>query len=395
MLTAAQLREVAAAARELGSGVIELTSRANLQVRGLSGGQALAARMAAAGLLPSATHERVRNIVAAPLSGRVPGSLLDVRPLVRALDRGLCARPAVADLPGRFLFALDDGTGAVTSLGADVTLVPAAPGEVRVLMGTPALAALAALSALSAPAAEAVGVMLAVAEAFLAEREAQGSGAWRIEELQDGPARIAARLHAHPHVHAHMHAHVVAGASEPGAPAAGFDAGGDGDRRAAERRVLCGLVAQDGGGRYAVAALAPLGRLSAAQAEVAAGLGGEVVITPWRGIVVPDLDGPEAARRALDALAAAGLVTDPASPYTGLTACTGRPGCAKARADVRADAARFAALSARRGEVIHWSGCERRCGRPRDTTVDVVAEAAGYRVTGAASGAIERLVRRL
>jgi precorrin-3B synthase len=36
--------------------------------------------------------------------------------------------------------------------------------------------------------------MLAAAEAFLAERAAQGSGAWRLTELEDGTARVLDRV---------------------------------------------------------------------------------------------------------------------------------------------------------------------------------------------------------
>jgi precorrin-3B synthase len=60
----------------------------------------------------------------------------------------------------------------------------------------------------------------------------------------------------------------------------------------------------------------------------------------------------------------------------GTTACIGRPGCAKSRADVRADAV------FRPGLRAHFSGCERRCGKPSQSHVDVVAEAGGYRIDG-------------
>ncbi|MCF6476653.1 precorrin-3B synthase, partial [Nonomuraea sp. MG754425] len=182
VVSAGQLRELAACAEEFGSGVIELTSRANVQVRGLRSPAAFAARIAAVGLLPSAAHERVRNIVASPLSGRGPAGSSDVLALVRSLDRTLCARPRLAELPGRFLFALDDGSGDVLGLGADVTY-----GDGRLLLASRDIGAAVEPRA-------AVPLMIAAAEAFLDERPDDAPHAWRIHELDDGPARIAARL---------------------------------------------------------------------------------------------------------------------------------------------------------------------------------------------------------
>ena len=97
-IDAAALQVVAGCAEDLGDGAVHLTSRGNLQLRGLRRDDPrLAARLAAAGLLPSTTHERARNVLASPLSG-IAGGLADVRDLARELDRGLCARPALAAL---------------------------------------------------------------------------------------------------------------------------------------------------------------------------------------------------------------------------------------------------------------------------------------------------------
>jgi precorrin-3B synthase len=65
-----------------------------------------------------------------------------------------------------------------------------------------------------------------------------------------------------------------------------------------------------------------------------------------------------------------------------VTACTGRPGCAKSLADVRPDATAAVTTGTlpAGGVRQHWAGCERRCGRPRGDVVDVVATGLGYRV---------------
>jgi precorrin-3B synthase len=344
-VSAEQLRVVARAARQLGDGRLELTSRANLQLRGLANGAELrlGERLAAAGLLPSATHERVRNIVASPLAG-IDARGAELSDLVIALDRALCAQPALAALPGRFLFALDDGRGDVARVGADVTLL--------------ASGAAAAIGPFEVPRADAVPLLLTYAAAFLAERRAQQSQAWRIDELDDGVVAVAQRaLRMMPGAEIRT----VTPAPLPPAPP-----------------QPAGIVPQPDG-RWALTVLAPFGRLTAEQAELlATGTGPRGLrITPWRSIVVPDLTEPAALA---EEAAAAGLGVDESSPWYRVSACTGRPGCAKALGDVQADAR--AAADRWPGRRVRWSGCERRCGRPLDTEVDVIATTEGYAVHG-------------
>ncbi len=351
VLSSSQLRVLAAASSELGDGNLELTSRGNIQIRALRPGapQALSDRLYAAGLLPSITHERVRNILASPLSGLDEHSLYDVLPLAAALDRLLCATPSLADLPGRFLFALDDGRGDLSALRADVA-VQILPGatEAALLLG-------GELRGAQVPVEDVPSVMVAAAEAFLAERTAQDSEAWRISELVDGAARIYARL----------------GLPSPAVRELSPDSGA--------ARPVAGVVEGVGGQGVAVVAV-PMGSLSGEQAAVLAELAevgaGQVRVTPWRSVVLAGVGAD-----VVPQLVSAGLVVESESPWNGVTACAGKPGCAKALADVRADAREvMARIPGRR--AVHWSGCERRCGKPTDGFVDLVALGKGYAIDG-------------
>jgi len=336
---AIQLEAIRDAAR-LGNGLVELTSRTNLQVRGLS--EAAAARVETlldrAGLLPSRTHERVRNVVAAPLAGRHPRSISGTDAVVDALDAGLLADARFAELPGRFLFAVDDGAGLTAAVGADVGLAASPRGFVLELAGR-------RTDLVAAPAA-AAELALAAAYAFLELRGAD----WRLSELDDGPARVAGRLGGR----------VVAAEPEgPGEPAS------------PPTTLAAGALAQRDG-RVAVTALPPLGRVEPPALDGLAALareqGGELRLSTRRTLTVLDVE-PDREEAVLSALTALGLVVSPGSGWEGLSACAGMGACAKALVDVRARAAVRAAERGPGDPSEHWSGCERRCGEPRDVGI--------------------------
>ena len=75
--------------------------------------------IAGAGLLPSSTHERVRDVVALAALGSSWWKRRQVHESEGArLDAALCAEPVLAALPGRFWFGIDDGRGDISGLGA-------------------------------------------------------------------------------------------------------------------------------------------------------------------------------------------------------------------------------------------------------------------------------------
>jgi len=307
-ITADRLLALADAADDLGDGALHLTSRGNIQLRGVTR-PGLADRLAKAGLLPSPSHERVRNILASPLS--------DVsQELASTLDKALCAEPELAELPGRFLFALDGGQGDVAGEGADVCWRDGA----ILLAGDD--------TGLRVPAEHAVDALISVARAFL---RIKGT-AWRISELADTKPLVN-------------------------------DIPGE-NREPQRFDVNPGLPIGPIGEAIAVAPV--FGRLTSAQARAIA-RAGNAVVTPWRSILVL---GPLEADT--------GLVTYPDAPSLGISACIGRPGCAKSLADVRADAARVG-----RAPRAHFAGCGRRCGKPAHEHVDVLATEDGYLVDGA------------
>jgi precorrin-3B synthase len=111
-VSAAQARVIADASAEFGSGVIEVTNRANLQLRGVSEAsqQALTDCLLAAGLGPStAGADDLRNLMVSPLAGIDTQAVLDVETLARALLDTTQSDLRLHALSPKFSMLLDGG----------------------------------------------------------------------------------------------------------------------------------------------------------------------------------------------------------------------------------------------------------------------------------------------
>lgn len=240
----AQLRALIDVAESFGDGRIHVTSRANLQVRGFPevngrlSPDALTA-VDATGLLPSRTHDLVRNIMLSPQSG-LAGGRADLRGLAADLDRLLCADPALAGLPGKFLFVLDDGRGDLLTQRCDLGLVAldAETAQIRVGSGWgPPI-----------PLRYAAARLCELAHLFQRMRGDGPTAAWRVDELDQAlvePSRPDRRLPSP--IGPLAYGDVAAGIHHP-VPESGLD------------RTEVDRLTRD----------AP-----------------EVIVTPWRGVLVP------------------------------------------------------------------------------------------------------------
>jgi len=335
-LKARQWAAVAALAREFGDGNVDVTARGNIQVRGLQPGAAaeLASRAAQTGLLPSAAHDRSRNITASPLSGL--GGRPPLRGLVQALDAAIVADPVLAALPGRFAFAVDDGTGGAAVARSDVGL--RRTGRQAELLIAGRCAGILLPVRASVPAA--------IAAARAAVTLGVGAHVARIRDLPGGGSAVAA---------------AVGGAAGQAAPP------DDG-------RLPLGALGL--AGRDVLVAGARLGRLTAAEVTLTASLlhpADVLRLAPAGRIVIPLAVAPATAAARL---AQTELLISDEDTMSGVSACSGMA-CSRSVADVRALARPLPGRPR-----THWAGCARGCGAPADADLIVATGPGSFLIGG-------------
>lgn len=341
-------------AARLGNGHIDLTRRANLQIRGLTEDRldGLQVELDRLGLLDGDSEsEAVRNVMVTPLTERDS----DVHRVAAQLERLLASDPRLRALPAKFGILVDgDGPLSIAGERADISL-RAVDGVfafgVDTSKGTQWLGACAA--------GDAADLVRAAMLTFLGCRPQR-----RLRDMgSTGFSMIRSALI--PQL----------------APVPSFDA---------SSRHRIGLL------EGAVGLAAPFGRLQAHQLRqlvVLATAGGarEMHLSPWRAIYMRVRDA-EAGRIVLDGARAIGLVTDDSDPLLRIEACPGAPDCESSTVDARGDAHRLAALDFKGS--IHVSGCEKGCARSAPSSLVLVGDHGRYRVIhdGTTRDKAERLV---
>lgn len=326
-LSATQARAIAEAAEELGSGIIDLTNRANLQLRGLAldAGAVLVERLIRSGLAVDGLADRRRNILLDPLSGLEPVEIRDCRPLAAALDDALSSAPWIGDLSPKFSFALDGGgTSGIAGVASDVTAV-----------------------------ADAAGFTITFARHAI--HAVPDSAAWALATLAQAAASVGPNARA---------------ADLPAEQLLADLCGGPGVRRASP--VSRRLAPTFGVTKDAVILPVPVGRLDVAMmrwlAERAETDGdGALVLAPWSAVVLSHVQ-PDRGMSLLTASEAFGFTPVAVAERLRVAACAGAPACERAREPAKALGAAILALAAEDRSLLpteptslHLSACPRSC----------------------------------
>lgn len=333
-LSPAQATGLADLAEAHATGLIELTARANLQLRGVTeaGLAPLLEGLARLGLLdPDDGSEGRRNIVVDPFR-----ALAETDPqsrLAAALAEGL-RDPGLAGLPSKFGFVVDAGPARrLAGISGDIRIEAAAAGLIVRADGS-------AEGLPVAGPAEAVRVALDLARWFLASG---GVGA-------DGRGRMARHLAAGANLPA-----AFSGTTPPNPPAP------DPAPDPAPGPASGGLLAAAAFGQLPATALRALATRVAC-----------LRVTPWRALWLPGATDADSPADLHDA-----LILTPDDPRLRVAACTGAPGCPQASVETRGLAARLAPLVPP-GRRLHVSGCAKGCACPGPADLTLVGRAGRF-----------------
>lgn len=352
-ITAAQLYGVATIARSAGNGIIDLTHRANLQIRGLDflARDAVAAALEMHGLMAEVPDaDRLRNILASPLAGLDPSEIIDVTDTVRALDQALQACSAVHSLSPKFSYVLDGGgSHDLSGFAHDIALL-AEHGSQGPLFRISLAGHFTHYAVEPSQAAEAAVALAAVA--------ATADG--------HAPRRVSALLESF------STDDVIEQAENPDAPM--FKRIAAAQRPIAQTAPCVGAIPQREPGQYAFGLGVPLARLTHESAVALSALSqrygdGTLRLTPWQSIVLPAVRA-----QALDELVKnagrEGFLTTPEQGAMRVLACAGSTGCDRARVDTKHDGLQLLealdAVTHSQTEplTIHLCGCNRGCAHP-------------------------------
>ena len=362
-LTAAAVRALAGAATRFGDGSIALTRRAAIQARGLRARDvpAFAAAMVGAGLAdPDPEVERRRAVVVAPLNRDDPDASPDGPSVAAAIENIFARDPRFALLPAKFCVSVDGGgVLPLGDVGADIR-VACAGGACSVAVGN---------WVVTGGTADAVDLVAWLVLAFVDLSARYSPPPRRMRDL-------VAAMGTFPSVIGGLDP-----AIQPTVPAVRTLRWMRGSSpRMTPSNLAIGWIAHLTGDRGAFGLGFPLGATDAASlarmAELAQRFGaGALCVTPWRALVIPGVLARDAAALR-EAGVALGVIVDGADPRLKVSACVGRPGCARASVDARADAAALASPGLR--ATVHVSGCAKRCARPAAADVTLVGEAGRY-----------------
>jgi ferredoxin-nitrite reductase len=413
ILSAFHATALCAVAERFGGGYVDLTTRANLQIREIAAVHAVAVleAIAEAGLTSrGAGADNLRNLTGSPTAGIDPQELIDTRPLTRELYHYILNHRELYGLPRKFNIGFDGGDRvAMLEDTADIGFAAvrvgggtAAPPGIyfRMLLGgLTGHGAFARDSGVLLQPGEVVPAAVAILRLFIAHGDRTDRKRarlhylverWGIEKCLSEAARDL------PFPWRFLPPELC----EPRGPV--------------EKAAHIGVHRQAQPGLCYAGVVLPAGRLSTVQlhglAEIAERFGsGTLRLTVWQNLLLPDIAEARLAE-ALDAIENLGLATSASAVRGGMIACTGNVGCRFALADTKRHGLELvdyldARLTLDQPINIHLTGCPNSCAQHYVGDIGLLAtkverseeeEVEGYHIfLGGGSGGEAKLGREI
>ncbi len=373
-----QLREVAKISQELTSGYVQITTRANLQLRLIEPKNApeLLRRIQSVGLSSKgAGADNIRNITANPTAGIDPHELIDTLPMCQELAQIIMNDRSLHDLPRKFNIAFDGGglIGTVEDTNdiglkavkfdqltkhGDMEIPVGVYFRMKVGGATGHQAFARDLGVLVKP-EEAVNVVLVATRVYIAHGNRGDRKKARLKHLLDkwSLEQYLAEIEK------------VLGYKLLRAPDLKLETQ---NSKLEIPHSHVGVFAQKQRGLNYVGVAIPVGQFAPKQmirlAEIADLYGsGEVRLTVWQNLIIPNI--PDAFVETVKrALVKAGFHWKQSHLRSGLLACTGNSYCKFAASNTKAHALELADYLEKKIELdqpinIHLTGCPNSCAQ--------------------------------
>ncbi|MGA3171064.1 MAG: NirA family protein [Chthoniobacteraceae bacterium] len=362
-----QLREIAAIANDLTSGYVQITMRANIQIRLIQPKDApeVLRRIQAVGLhTRGAGADNIRNITANPTAGIDPHELIDVTPLCQELAQIILNDRSFYDLPRKFNIAYDGGgmIGTVEDTNDIGAKAVKAGGEVlfRIALGgaTGHKAFANDLGVLVAP-TELNRVITAIVRVFIANGNRGDRKKARLKHLLDDWTLEKYLAETEKELGSSLRRAPLdpAGISYPGQHLP---------------HSHLGVYPQKQLGLNYIGVAMPVGQITPKQmirvSEIADLYGsGEIRLTVWQNFIIPNVPDHfvETVKKALRRI---GFDTQQSLLRGGIIACTGNTYCKYAQSNTKGHALAFADYLDEKITLdvpvnIHVTGCPHSCAQ--------------------------------
>ncbi|BAY11114.1 precorrin-3B synthase [Calothrix sp. NIES-2098] len=364
ILNSKQCRAIADIAQEYGGGYVDVTNRANLQIREIH--QRINAevlqRLQELGLGSSnATVDQIRNIMTSPTAGIDPQELVDTRPFVQAWDNYITANSQLSALSAKFSVCFDGGGMiSVSDRINDIVFAAVLVDEnlyFRLYVSVGAKGQPAKDTGILLSLENCLPALAALADVYLAHIDTNSKHKLRLREvvnslgcenyLQQVQQRLTFALSASPQKKGFI-------------------------ERKTTNYCHIGVHPQRQPSLFYLGVVLPLGRLETMQilglAELAEKYGsGTLRLTPWQNVLLTDIPQKWVAdvQREISAL---GLDCSVSNINSALVACSGKKGCAASATDTKVDALTLAEYLKTRVSLdspvnLHFSGCAKSCAQ--------------------------------